>query len=107
MMGRLPGKFLFCLILYGAGFITAVYFLDPNSASAVSQNRDSDGAGFQLQSAKTASATGTDSKAWVAKVRAGIDTSIHFAEEYALKVANLIRAQVAQGNNPSSQTAVD
>ena len=107
MMGRLPGKFLFCLILYGAGFITAVYFLDPNSASAASQNCDSDGAGFQLQSAQTASATETDSKAWVAKVRAGIDTSIHFAEEHALKVANLIRAKIAQGNDQSSQTVLE
>jgi len=107
-MGRLPSKFLFCVILYGAGFITAVYFLAPNPASAASQSRDSDGAGFRLQQSQVATAnTGVDSKIWIMKVRAGIDTSIHFAEEHALKVADLIRSKMAQGSDPSSQAVLE
>jgi len=107
-MGRLPGKFLFCLILYGAGFITAVYFLAPSPVSAATQSRDSHGAGFRLQSAQTAAAnTEADSERWIAKVRAGIDTSIHFAEEHALKVANQIRSEMARGKEQSSQAVLE
>ena len=106
MMGRLPSKFLFSIVLYSAGFVTAVYFMAPNSASAADQSRDSHEAGFRLQSAQTVTA-GIDSKVWISKIHAGIDTSIHFAEENALKVANLIRSQMAQGSHPSSQTAVE
>lgn len=106
-MGRLPSKFLFCVILYGAGFITAVYFLSPSPASAADQNQTAK-TSSRLQPAQAAAAnTGVDSKVWIMKVRAGIDTSIHFAEEHALKVANLIRAKIAQGNDQSSQTVLE
>ena len=109
-MGRLPSKFLFCVILYGAGFVTAVHFLPPDSASAASQSRDTanqsrdcDGA---VPSAQTPAAD-TDSKIWITKLRAGIDTSIHFAEEHALKVANLIRSEMARGKDHSSQAVLE
>jgi flagellar basal body-associated protein FliL len=106
-MGRLPSKFLFCIILYGAGFVTAVYFLAPKSASGADQSQTAEmSSWFQPAQAVTEN-TGVDSKVWVMKVRAGIDTSIHFAEEHALKVANLVRSKMAQGSNPSSQTVVE
>jgi len=107
-MGHWQSKFLFSVVLYGAGFITAVYFLAPNPASAADQIRTAE-TGSRLQFAQPAAeTTGTDSRVWVTKIRTGIDTSIHFAEENALRVADLIRSKMAQGSsNPSSRTVVE
>ena len=106
-MGHWQSKFLFSVVLYGAGFLTAVYFLAPNPVSAADQSQTAETSSW-LQPAQAVTAnTGADSKIWIAKVRAGIDTSIHFAEEHALKVANLIRSQIAQGNDQSSQTVLE
>ncbi|RKY10649.1 MAG: hypothetical protein DRP56_00365 [Planctomycetota bacterium] len=106
-MGRLPGKFLFCIILYGAGFVTAVYFLAPHPASAADQSQTAE-ASCQLQPAQAVTASmGIDSKVWITKVRAGIDTSIHFAEEHALKIADLIRSKMAEGKEQSSQALLE
>ena len=106
-MGRLPSKFLFSVILYSAGFVTAVYFLAPHPVLAADQIQTAE-TSSRLQPAQAAAANmGIDSIVWIMKVRAGIDTSIHFAEEHALKVANLIRAKIAQGNDQSSQTVLE
>lgn len=105
-MGHWQSKFLFSVVLYGAGFVTAVYFLAPHPVSAADQGQTIE-TSFRLQPAHTATEnTEADSKIWMMKVRAGIDTSIHFAEEYALRVADFIRSEIAQGKH-SSQTALD
>ena len=104
MMGRLPGKFLFCLILYGAGFITAVYFLSPSPASAADQSRTAE-TGLCLQQTQTANA-GVDTKVWIEKIRTGVDTTIHFAEENAVRVADLIRSRMAQNSDSGSQAVL-
>ena len=105
-MGKLPGKFLFCVIVYIAGFITAVYFLAPESASATDQAEVGQTTTW-LQRVRSGNVD-ADSKVWVTKIRTGIDTSIHFAEENALRVANHVRSKMAQGkNNSSSQPAVE
>ena len=102
-MGHWQSKFLFSVVLYGAGFVTAVYFLAPEPALAVDQIQTAE-TGSRLQFAQPAAeTTGIDSKVWVTKIRTGIDTSIHFAEENALRVADLIRSKMAQGSTPSSQ----
>jgi len=106
-MGHWQSKFLFSVVLYGAGFLTAVYFLAPKPVSAADQSQTAE-TSSQLQPAQAVTASvGINSKVWITKVRAGIDTSIHFAEEHALKVADLIRSQMAQGSKPSSQTVVE
>ncbi|MCD6174833.1 MAG: hypothetical protein J7K65_03575 [Planctomycetes bacterium] len=104
-MGHWQSKFLFSVVLYGAGFLTAVYFLAPKPVSAADQSQTAETSSW-LQPAQAVSGN-IDSEVWIMKVRAGIDTSIHFAEEHALKVANLIRSQMAQGSKPSSQTVVE
>jgi hypothetical protein len=107
-MGHWQSKFLFSVVLYAAGFVTAVYFLAPESASAADQIQTAE-TGSRLQFAQPAAeTTGIDSRVWVTKIRTGIDTSIHFAEENALRVADLIRSKMAQGSSsPSSQTVVE
>lgn len=105
-MGRWQSKFLSSVFLYGAGFITAVYFLAPVPVSASDYGRTVE-TSSRLQSAQTATAgTEIDSKVWMTKIRVGIDTSINFAEEYALRAAALIRSKFEQGDR-SSQTALD
>ena len=106
-MGHWQSKFLFSVVLYGAGFLTAVYFLAPKPVSAADQSQTAETSSWLQPAQAVVANTGIDSKIWIAKVRAGIDTSIHFAEEHALKVANLIRSQMAQGSKPSSQTVVE
>ena len=105
-MFKLPGKLLFFTIVYIAGFVTAVYFLAPESASAA-EHVQSGKITSWLQQIKAENAD-TDSKEWVTKIRAGLDTSIDFAEENANRVADLIRSKMAQGKkDSSSQTAVE
>ena len=107
-MGHWQSKFLFSVVLYGAGFITAVYFMAPGTTSAADQIQTAE-TGFRLKfSQPAAETTGTDSRVWGTKIRTGIDTSIHFAEENALRVADLIRSKMAQGSSsPSNQTVVE
>ena len=105
-MGKLPGKLLFFTIVYIAGFVTAVYFLAPESASATDHAQVGKVTSW-LQQLKAENAD-TDSKEWVTKIRTGIDTSIDFAEENANRLADLIRSKMAQGKtDSSSQTAVE
>lgn len=100
-MSRWQSKFLFSAVLYGAGFVTAVYFMAPHPVSAADQTQATK-VSSQLQSAQTLNADReTDTKVWVTKIRSGIDTSIHFAEEHALKVADLIRSKIDQIKNDS------
>ena len=107
-MGQWQSKFLFSVVLYGAGFVTAVYFLAPDPASASEKIQPTDRIS-RLQPAQAVVAdAGIDSKVWAAKIRTGIDTTIHFAEEHALQVAGLIQSKIAQGGSkPNSQTVVE
>ena len=100
-MGHWQSKFLFSVVLYGAGFVTAVYFLAPSPVSAADESQATE-VSFSLQPAQAVAAdTRVDSEVWITKIRAGIDTSIHFAEEHALRVANLIRSKIKQGDHDS------
>jgi len=103
-MGQWQNKILFTLILYGAGFVTAVYLLTPDPAQAAEHAQAS------VWSQDATAEAGTHSHAWAVKIRAGIDTGIDFAEEYALRVADLIRAKMKQGvegNAQSGQAALE
>lgn len=96
MMGKLPGKILFSLILYAAGFATAIYLLVPSPVQAdQTQACESFDRSYDAQHA-TANA-GIVSQPWVLKVRVGIDDCIQFAEEYALRAADVIRSNMGQG----------
>lgn len=96
-MGKLPGKIVFSMILYGAGFITAIYLLVPSSVNAADQAQASETVN-QLQDTQTATGiAAVGSQDWAVTVRTGIDTCIEFAEEYALQAADLIRSKMGQG----------
>ena len=100
-MGHWQSKFLFSVILYAAGFVTAVYFLAPNPVSAADQSQTAETSSWLQPAQAGAADSGADSEVWMTKVRAGIDTSIDFAEEQALRVANLIRSKMKQGDHDS------
>ena len=96
-MGKLPGKILFMMILYGAGFLTAIYLLVPSPAQAAEQTQKGVA---RSQSQNQQMGTGDfqiNSMDWVVSVRTGIDTCITLAEEYALRAADMIRVNTGQG----------
>ena len=95
-MGRLPGKILFSLILYAAGFVTAVYLLVPSSVQASDQPQTGEII-TPSQDVHTADSIDINSQEWIRNVRTGIDMCICFAEEYALRAADLIRSKMGQG----------
>jgi hypothetical protein len=85
------GKILFAMILYAAGFFTAIYVLTPSELqTADSRNGDS---GWQE---KTTQWVAADAPAWTASVRGGMSKVISFAEEQALRLAETIKTQMAQ-----------
>lgn len=78
-------KFVCCLIFYCGGFLTAVYVLAPSTAAAKTDT--------ETQNAVFAN---VDAQAMAAKLRGGIDKAIRFAEDNALRAAEVIRAQKGQ-----------
>ena len=104
-MGHWQSKLVSSLVLYAAGFITAVYFLAPPSVRAVGQG-PIEAEGFQAASIAAVPA-GTDTQIWMTRIRTGIDAGIHFAEEHALRVAELIRARIIQGTAADPPAGTD
>jgi hypothetical protein len=102
-MGQWQNKILFTLILYGAGFITAVYLLAPCPLQASDQTLTGETIPWSQHSQSMNTNAAMSSPAWALKVRAGIETCIHFAEEYALQAADLIRSKMGQGKDHSSE----
>lgn len=98
LMGRWRGKILFTLIVYCSGFLTAVYFLAPVSAAALPETQ-SEGQLSRLPAGEAFSGSaGIDYPAWAASIRSGIDICIRFAEENALRAADLFRSKMGQSS---------
>ena len=97
-MGSWQNKILYTLIIFGAGFVTAVYFMVPSTAAADSTHNGEMSTVASQAQAMPAHPDIT-SQAWAVSVRSGIDTCIRFAEEYALRAADLIRSQMGQGGD--------
>ena len=102
-MGKLPGKIVFSMIVYTAGFLTAIYLLVPSPAHASDQISQGETLSRLQDMQPAAGIIDINSQEWILTVRTGIDTCISFAEEYALRAADLIRSKMEQGNNQSSQ----
>lgn len=85
-MGHWRTKILVSLILYFGGFLTAVYVLAPSSASAAADRPAAQGTAL----------ANVDTQAWAAKLRGGIDKVVSFAEDNALRAAELIRSNMEQ-----------
>ena len=90
-MGRWRGKVLFAMIVYAAGFFTAIYVLAPSDTQAVA---GWDGQPDRIQG-QTAQA-GFDGQAWAASARAGMNKAIAFAEEQALHLAEQLKTSMQQ-----------
>ena len=90
------GKLLFSLILYAAGFATAIYVLVPSTAQASSQT-----CGIDRPSQDNAQLAGIETQAWAAAMRTGMTKAMSFAEENALRVAEKIKMQLQQHQSDS------
>ena len=95
---RWRGKLLFAMILYAAGFATAIYVLAPSNLQAA-DSRDGCSGGSQEQ---TTEWTGMESQAWAASVRVGMSKVMSFAEEQALRFAEAIKTRMAQSTVDNS-----
>lgn len=91
-MGRFQCKILFMLVLYGAGFATAMYLMAPadrsetgqcQAASETAQSTDQQQVREQLLAASC-------------KLRLGMDKLVSFAEEKSLLVADYVQEKWAQ-----------
>ncbi|MCI0498500.1 MAG: hypothetical protein L0Y36_02310 [Planctomycetales bacterium] len=102
-MGRWRSKILFSLILYSAGFITAVYFLTPVSAQASPDSQAGELSGWSQNAHSAVGGNTSDSPAWAVSIRRGINTCVRFAEEYTLRAADLFRSKMEQGKSQSRQ----
>lgn len=78
-------KIVCCLIFYCGGFLTAVYVLAPATAQAKTDT-----------GAQSAALANVDTQAMAAKLRGGIEKAIRFAEDNALRAAEVIRAHTGQ-----------
>jgi hypothetical protein len=99
-MGRWRTKMLFSLILYSAGFATAVYVLSPSPANASNGAKvceRSKGSNLGTEEA------GFSSQDWAIKMRAGMDTVKDLAEENAVKGVQAVKAWVDQRRQGNGQ----
>ena len=95
---RWRGKILFAMILYAAGFATAIYVLAPSNLQAANSR---DGCSGQTQE-QTTERTGMESQAWAASVRVGMKKAMSFAEEQALSIAEKIKIRMEQSTLDNS-----
>lgn len=86
---RWRGKLLFMMIVYAAGFFTAIYVLAPADAQAPAGQIGQ--AGFIQDGTPQ-----FDAQRWAASARAGMTKAMSFAEEKALQVAEEIKTAVRQ-----------
>jgi len=97
-MGRLQCKLLFSLVLYGAGFATAMYLLAPADRSETGHNQAA------LESSRTdARQVREELLAASSRLRLGMNKLVSFAEEKASLVADYVQhkrtEQAAEGGD--------
>lgn len=93
-MGRWRSKLLLSLIVYAAGFATAIYVLAP------SQTTESDETKATMISQWTSKVetqqAGFDAKPWVDTAQAAIGKTAGFAKAQSVILADVIKAKVEQ-----------
>ena len=97
-MGRWRGKILFALILYAAGFATAIYMLAPADLQAAGGQNGR--AGWSRDG--TTEQAGVETPAWAASVRVGMSKAMSFAEEQTLRLADTIKTRMKQSTADNS-----
>lgn len=98
-MGQWRTKLLKSIILYSAGFITAVYVLAPSPAPTT----DGGGTGERYMWSSGTEEAGFSSQDRAATMRAGLDKVIRFAEDNAVKGIRAVKAQIDQRRPNSGQ----
>lgn len=88
------GKILFAMILYSAGFATAIYVLTPSNLQAADSQ--------DCTQEQATERTGMESQAWAASVRVGMTKAMGFAEEQALSLAEKIKTRMDQSTLDNS-----
>ncbi len=99
-MGHWRTKLLTSIVLYGAGFITAVYVLAPSPAQVPKDREISERVAWSNQWNNESGASSQDR---AAAMRAGMDKVIRFAEEHAVKGMRAVKAQIDQRRQTHGQ----
>lgn len=94
---KMGTKLLFALILYAAGFATAIYVVVPSPARAANAQTSEKDRSSQVSSADI----GT--QAWAVSVREGMDKAVSFAEEKSLLLAEKIKTHIQQHKSDSGK----
>ncbi len=89
------GKVLFTLVVYFAGFATAIYVLAPVDAEAMEVKEESLGANY--------SEMRLDSEEFAEKASVGLHKFVSFAEGKASEVKRLVKAKLADGKLQSEK----
>lgn len=89
---RWRGKLLFAMIVYAAGFLTAIYAIAPSDLQAAGSRNGPSG----WHQDQTAERAGAETPAWAASARVGMSRAVSFAEEQALRLAETIKIRMAQ-----------
>jgi hypothetical protein len=95
-MGRWRRKLLLSLIVYCAGFATAVYVLAPSSAQASETTHTAAAAGWSANAETWIDKAQTSQ--WTGKLKTGMDKFVSFAEDNALRAAEMIRSHTGQSD---------
>lgn len=99
-MGRWRTKVLHSLILFSAGFATAVYVLAPPPPDGDDGTPTSGCSGWiQAQSEQP----GHSAQDRAVQVRAGLDKAVNFAEENAVKIVRAAKLQLDQWRQQQRQ----
>jgi len=93
-MSHWRSKIVFSFMMYCGGFLTAIYYLAPSGAQGHTQGMPRTAAFANVN---------VDTQAWTERLRGGIDHVKSFAEDNALRAAELIRSQMEQSENNSGQ----
>jgi len=85
-MGRLRSKFLLALIIFFAGFATAIYTLAPSYAEAGGSKKT------EIHSRKVSNKSGD----FALKFNSGMRKCISFAEEKAVEIGQTVKARLSE-----------
>ncbi len=100
-MGRWRSKLLLTLIVYGAGFATAVYVLSPPEATAAGESNSVQQVSQWLKQKTAAPQTdtpnaGLEAKPWAETAHAAIGKAAAFAKTQSVLLAEAIKAKVEE-----------
>ena len=91
-MGRFRSKLLFALVLYAAGFASAMYLMAPPDQSETGQNQ----AASDLARIAERQQTREQLLAASCKLRLGMNKLVSFAEEKTARVADFVQQKWAE-----------